>query len=348
MKKLYTLTALISLSTAVLHAQNYVPLLDSTNVWHYAASPMVVRLEAPTPAASPCSYPGYFGSTKIQYTTHDTVIDSLTYKIVMEERDLNPNYCTFGYIREDTSLRKIFFLDNAGNPEILLYDFSLQLGDTFPVNFLSPGYIYQSGNFILDSVVPFSAEFGTTRLFCLNNHQFNSYTLYWAEGIGCLLNAFYPYSSNQNGSGWQFWQCRYYPVDSDEYLTCFDHAQKVYFDSCKYTAALADFCFQVTDSCNYWNICGSIEESTLNATIDVFPNPASECLNITLHSDEKCEIKFTIFDVNGNIVTDVLPGFHYTGGQRELSLDISSLTAGPYFLQCSCGDKAVSQSFIKQ
>lgn len=349
MKKFYPILIVISFLPAIANAQAYTPLLDTINIWHYSASPVVVRLAAPPSAAStPCTYPTYFWTTKTHYTVNDTIIDSLTYKIVREEADLNPNYCDFGYVREDTASRKVYFRDNAGNPEILLYDFSLLVGDTFPVTFLFQNGLYQSGDYILDSISSIMTVNGPTRLFCLNNHAVWSPTLYWTEGVGCMLNAFYPYSINQWGSGSMFWQCRYYPENSQEFLTCFDHAQKIYYDSCKYSAASQDICFMVTDTCNYWNICGAIDENELNATLDIFPNPASECIRVTIESNERSEFYFAIYDVNGNLVNESIPPMNHSGGEQIFSVDINDLSSGTYLLECSDGFRRTSASFIVQ
>src|ERR1044071_2267730 len=207
MKKLLQTLLFLLIFTSGVNAQTYRPLLDSINVWHYVGTPLTVRLQQPPATTNaPCNYPAYYYTYKMQYTVQDTVIDSLTYKIVREEADMNPSACDFGYVREDTSSRKVYFRDNLGNPEILLYDFSLQVNDTFHIEFLFNNGNYADGTYKVDSIIPFSINNGTTRLFCLHNLQNQWLPMYWAEGIGCLMNAFYPYAGNSFGAAF-FWNC---------------------------------------------------------------------------------------------------------------------------------------------
>jgi hypothetical protein len=283
-----------------------------------------------------------------QHTTHDTIIDSLTYKIVQQSDDLNPTNCDFGYVREDTATRKVWFKDNLGNPEYVLYDFSLQTGDTISLFFNTSG-IYTSGMYTVDSILPFQIESGMSRMYYLRNHNIQfSATLFWVEGVGCLMNAFYPYCVNSNVGSPMFWPCRYYPVESFEYMTCFDHQTKVYFDSCKYVSALSNFCFMVTDSCNYYNICGSIEENTLDVEVNIFPAPASDVVNFQIEAPNTTHLTIIITDALGRAVK-VMDQTTVNGNIPTLiQQDISNLSAGTYYVIIGSDGKTYSKPFIKQ
>ena len=334
MKHLYLTIVLAILTPVISIAQSYTPLLDSVNIWHYTATPIVVRLQDPnTIASAPCTYPSFFYASKMQYTTHDTIIDSLDYLIVQEETDQNPAYCEFGYLREDTAAKKVFFKDNLGNPEIVLYNFAMQIGDTMTINFLPGIGLYTSGVFQLDSISSIQTQHGNARLFCLNNHSqsFGS-TLYWAEGVGCLVNMFYPYGMNQYSSVNTFWNCREYPAFSYEHLSCFDHTTKVFYDSCKYTNALNDFCFMTTDTCNYWNICGKVADHSVDFSFELYPVPATECVTLQLHSDKNTSFTCTISDMSGKLVySSSQVNFE---GNRAI-IDISQMAKGTYLITLS-------------
>ncbi len=64
----------------------------------------------------------------------DIVIDNQTYKIVQRSEDeLNTNWENLNYyLREDVNSKKIYL--HNGNSEQLLYDFNLELGDTFNIS----------------------------------------------------------------------------------------------------------------------------------------------------------------------------------------------------------------------
>jgi hypothetical protein len=303
----------------------------------------------PPVVTTACTYGMWYNYSKMQFTANDTVIDSLTYKIVREETDLNFNTCDFGYVREDTTARKVWFRDNAGNPEFVLYDFSLIPGDTFSVNFNVSGGLYASGNYTLDSIVAFQIQNRSTRLFCLRDHSTNfSPTLYWAEGVGCLMNAFYTHSMNAPVGMPIFWQCNYYPQNSYEFMTCFDHDTKVYYDSCKYASALSDQCFMVTDSCNYHNICGNISENTLAINLTLFPAPATDFLDLNITSAENQILHIEIADIYGHQVKTALTLRTTSNVPAQTTIDISGLGAGTYLLTLKSESKAYTETFIKQ
>ena len=109
MKKIY-LFFFISFIGKTITAQTYYPLLDSVNHWQTLANVIPVRLQAPSTASGPCAYPINFYNVLEHYTTQDTVINTLTYKIVDAFVDLNPPTCHFGFIREDTAARKVYFI----------------------------------------------------------------------------------------------------------------------------------------------------------------------------------------------------------------------------------------------
>jgi hypothetical protein len=332
MKKLYFLLSVITIPFA-LKSQSYIPMLDSVNLWQYNTSMLPIAPPPGPQTASACSYGNWYSNSKKQYTTHDTIIDSLTYKIVREETDLNPTSCDFGYVREDTTAHKVWFRDNAGNPEILLYDFSMQVSDTISLTFIVNGGLYVNGIYTVDSIVPFQIRNTVSRMFCLTNHNVAwGPTLYWVEGVGCLMNAFYLHSLNSSSGIPIFWQCQYYPQNSYEYMTCFDHLTKVYFDSCKYTAAMNDVCFMVTDSCNYYNICGNIDENTLNVEMNIFPAPATDVINFKIDAPNTMNLNITITDAFGRVVS-AADQTRITGNVTTvIEQDISNLSAGTYYV----------------
>jgi len=111
-----------------LSAQQYYPLLDSVNRWTYSLWMPTVAPHPLTPYSS-CNYPlNYIDCVPEIFTGQDTLIDSITYKQVIVDDTLHP--CLYGFIREDTSLRKVYFRDILNNPEIVLYNFLMQVGDT--------------------------------------------------------------------------------------------------------------------------------------------------------------------------------------------------------------------------
>src|SRR5688500_6987380 len=111
MKKLYLTIVSFCTFFSASTAQQYYPLLDSINVWHYTSNYIPLQLGNPLQSITTCPYPVFFSNNKIESTTHDTLIGTNNYLIVESINDLNPP-CLFGFVREDTASKKIYFADN--------------------------------------------------------------------------------------------------------------------------------------------------------------------------------------------------------------------------------------------
>jgi hypothetical protein len=271
------------------------------------------------------------------YTTGDTAINSQLYKILFAETGSS---CIYGYMREDTATRKIYFLDVLGNQESLLYDFSMQVGDSIQVAFYwSSGY-FANGYYRLDSITSMMTLAGLRRVFNLNCHTCGfSTTLMWVEGVGNLGDVVYSYSTNN--TGYQFYgSCPYFPHDFDHFVSCFDHNVKVYYDSCAYATALLDPCFAVWDTCNYWNICGAVNEINSISSFQISPNPAHDNFTVSFNGEMKdYNGQLKIYDVMGRLMKE-----------REIHSQLSTvncqLSAGVYFVKVDNGNKTFVQKLV--
>lgn len=336
MKKIYTLIILLSYSF-INKAQVYQPMLDSAvNIWYYTFNILPVS-PGNSPSNFPCNYGGFgFGPSIQYYTSGDTLINTLSYKQLMFAGYMSGG-CTYGYIREDTASRKIYFMDNVFSPEILLYDFAMQPGNTISLNFLFPGY-WQNGVYTLDSIVlkPFTA--GSRNVFYLSCHTCpSSNPLIWVESIGNQGDLIYSHSINQQGFG-HFSVCsttfpQQFPYDFIQILTCFEHIPKVYLDSCSLQQALTNSCLFFADSCNYWNICSSIEELDFVKTFVISPNPARDEIILTVETNKKTTADFILKDISGKEImisksNKILPG------PESFKLNILHLESGIYFIEC--------------
>ncbi len=346
MKKIH-FAFLIFLFAKNISAQQYHPMLDSVNHWQTLTNYIPVRLQSPSTASAPCSYPVYYGNDLEHYTTQDTVINSLTYKIVDDVPDQNATPCNFGFIREDTAAKKVFFMDNLGNPEILLYDFSMQIGNTIAINFTASGY-FHSGTYTLDSINTIHINAGFRRIFYLNNHAFvNSPTLPWVESVGSLYNPFYPYCMNSAGS-YTFYGCHEFRHDASEFLTCFDHLSKVYYDSCAYHSALADFCFNVQDTCDYHDVCGSVPEMQSSVSMTIFPNPSLGKTTLSLDVKQKGNFEIRVWDISGKKMLKDIPLGKIETGKKDVELDLSSLPNGFYLVELKNDGNSVYRKLLIQ
>ncbi|MEP7169032.1 MAG: T9SS type A sorting domain-containing protein [Bacteroidota bacterium] len=338
MKKLYTLLIIISCSHTS-KAQVYYPMLDSSvNIWYYTFNILPVSPVNITSNAQLCNYGSFgFGPSVKYYTQGDTVINSLSYKQLIFDNYFSTGGCTYGYIREDTSSKKIYFMDNIFSPEILMYDFSLQTGDTISLNFLFSAY-WQNGVYTVDSIVVKQFTCGNRNVFYLNCHNCSfSMPMIWVESIGNQGDLIYTHSSNFQSAGW-FSSCSssfpmQFPYDFIQILTCFEHIPKMYIDSCCLQVALNNSCIQFADSCNYWNICSSIEELGFVKSFSVSPNPAKEEITLTIETNKKTEAVFILRDITGKEII-ISKENKILSGNKSFKLDINHLENGLYIIEC--------------
>ena len=73
--------------------------------------------------------------------------------------------------------------------------------------------------------------------------------------------------------------------------------------------------------------------------LDVFPNPASNVLNVTYNASNVKTVK--IFNMLGSLVYSG----SFAGGQKQI--DIKQLNSGKYFVQVVTDENVVSKTFIK-
>ncbi|WP_338409537.1 T9SS type A sorting domain-containing protein [uncultured Flavobacterium sp.] len=156
------------------NAQAYLPLLDQTNQWHFTS----------------CN----FGClTDVYYTDGDTIVNGLNHKILDGYHYISRSFL----LRENTSAKKVYLtkVNANSNPEYLLYDFSLNEGDTFNIiNPLSP-FPQNGGPFILDSIrmkpLLNNIDFKHFYFSPTSTNTISTTNVVWIEGVGgkSLINA---------------------------------------------------------------------------------------------------------------------------------------------------------------
>jgi hypothetical protein len=270
----------------------YQPMLDSINRWTLMWDYIPVF-----PENTACVYPISSWNSVNLFTSQDTVINTYSYLKI-----LNNNGCTAGYIREDTSLKKVYFVDNLLNPEITLYDFSMQTGDSLSIQFhtTGPAYYWENGVYTLDSIQIHSYLSVQRNVFYLNCHSCqNSHTLSWIEGIGNLGNPIYPYSENYAdpfNSSFFGVGCTEFPHPfTSGFVSCFEHIYKVYYDSCAYNSTITHL-----DSCSY--DLGSAINDLNSGSIIISSNPFHEQMKITITEPSFHNSDFIIYDMEGRMI----------------------------------------------
>jgi len=243
------LAAAFSCIASVSHAQN--EYLQNNPVWKMT---------------SHCAYgyPCITHTTYNYYVDGDTVINSVLYKQVFSKGSVTYSWmanppvspgCNVngGYTYVDASTNyfvrsagKQMYISFAGNPEQLLYDFDLDIGDTLPLSYTNaPNNII-----VVTNIDSFFTPHGYRKRFHLSGDTWSQYLI---EGVGHSFGLFEPMQVP--------FECGY-----DE-INCFS------YDSAAWYPQPGPYCDLPLSAPTL------IQEEK---SISLFPNPASGALNISV------------------------------------------------------------------
>ena len=324
----------------------YHHLLDTVNIWHYASFIMGML---PPPSgqngnARSISTCGINSARGIVYTSANVTIGSHSYLQLLVKDPLNYYFsdsCLLGYIREDTLHGKVYFLNPLDTVEFLLYDFSLQPGDSFSVNMSNnstTGY-WQSGLYKLDFIDSFTTAAGVRARYNLScQNCADSHELIWIEGLGNLGDVIYPNSQNYSLGNFGFGNCPGYQYGFQQWVTCFEHQQKVYFDSCEYAAVLPysqpGNIWHIIDSCDYYGGGGGIQKLSSLSSFNTYPNPTANQVTVQLNVEQNASFNIYLRNLEGKLLENHLDLGRLNPGQHSASLNLNGLSPGFYLVEC--------------
>jgi len=93
-------------------------------------------------------------------------------------------------------------------------------------------------------------------------------------------------------------------------------------------------------------ITGIEEEEFVNEAITLYPNPASNVLNVNLSLSLQEDVKIAIYNIQGQKMIEKI--FDQRSSYQNIKLDISKLKAGIYFLKLNTESQVLNQQFVKQ
>lgn len=276
-------------------AQSYRPMLAQFNEWQV------------TSCSNGCL-------TDVYYTNRDTSFDGYTYHILDGFHYISGTFL----LREDTAARQVFLYLITGNKdgeEYLLYDFSLNPGDSMQVfNPISP-YPSDAGYFLLDSIVTKThidnEDYRHFYLSSLDTVQSASPGAIWIEGIGSrsLINTpGGPPSFSNAGS-----------------LSCFFNNLTLHYSN-----------LDSINACVQQNTDLSIYES--DASFQFYPNPVADELIIKFKDNNEALLEF--YNTNGMLEASRMINSDTT------SVDVSALGAGIYLLRVVTNSEIVVKRLV--
>ena len=290
----------------------YYPFPDSNAVWGMSGG-------CTDPNCGDYSYIKY-------YYDGDTIIEGIYYKKVAAVvlPLTSGNCCTVpeglgaGFLRQDIAEKKVYWRNQWTNGDTLLYDFTLNVGDTlnsflnYPDPWTEPKTILS-----IDSVLV-----GTSyrKRFNIDTNIFRTeYTYSIIEGVGSTDG----FSGVHENNAWQFGIS----------LTCFsENGNLVYTpQNNPDTIPCGDLPVAVNDL-----------PQQSGEIVSIFPNPASEKITLTC-KESSLPLKVIIYDMLGRKQLEIEKNIECP------EIDISGLPQGIYFLRAENNKSLLTiKKFVKQ
>lgn len=287
---------------------------DSSSKWYVASNFMNANQENPT----------HLGvKTKIWGFVGDTLIESQNWlKIYSTSDSTFQNDLDFqGFIRTDES--KVFYKETGSSPTRELYDFDIEVGDTFEFNINIYGTYHEKYQTVIeiDTVeingvqhkrIKFSNELPDGMVYIPG-------TLFkeeWIEGIGSLKSPIFPANGFTIDTEWGE------KVD----LTCSFVNETQYFHNDEYS------------ECFIYDVLG-LKEIHQNH-FEIFPNPVENQLNIKTTQNGVYNIEI-INSQGETIIKTELNG-------AKSTINVENLKNGIYFIKIENNNSLQTIKFIKE
>jgi hypothetical protein len=200
-----------------------------------------LEIKQTTCKSAACQYSTIY-ITHSFHIEYDEVINSKLYGVLIDTVYAYGNIYSeaVGFIREDITTKKTYFLSKYSQDEILLYDFSLKMGDVFNINSFWGGAFTVTN---IDSIV----YMGQKRLTISLTDGYRSFD--WIEGIGSKQG--FLYTNYYNGT-----------------LLCLTSNTELLF---KNDAGYDDCIITIIDNLN---------DEPYQNEVKIYPNPASEYIRV--------------------------------------------------------------------
>lgn len=268
----------------------YRPLLENNNQWHFTS----------------CN----FGClTDVYFTNGDTLVNNLNYKILDGYHFQSRTFL----LRENTILKKVFLskINTNSISEYLLYDFSLNEGNTFNMENPSSPFPLHGGEYVLDSIrMKPMVNNDMYKHFYFSptaSNLISNYKVVWIEGIGS--------KSLINAPGGQA------DINNVGQLSCYFKNQNLVYSE-----------LDSISSCNFQSL-KTISGKISNNDLKLFPTNLKN--NYRLDNAEKL-ISIILYDAIARKVNKLifLP-------DKIIDLDLSNLPSGLYFLTAENQDSKI-------
>jgi len=273
----------------------------------------------------------YSGEKSMQYEKfaingEDTIINGIVYKklfLFHTSQFYNDSAICIGGIREVN--KKIFYYgdsvhilkpiitNNCNGNEILLYDFSLNIGDTINEECFN-GFL----TLVVTDIDTMLIGNKLRKVFHFNTPLFN-----WVEGIGNL-------NISNNGLGGLLYYIGQFPVKAQwlyNFLICFKQNDTIVYFNSNYS------------ECMPLNVPAKLAVSD---NIIISPNPATDFITLNIENVQLLPFTFQLYDMQSRI--------QLTGktSNTQAELNVATLPRGLYVLKVITDKQTVTKKVVLQ
>ena len=94
------------------------------------------------------------------------------------------------------------------------------------------------------------------------------------------------------------------------------------------------------------DVVADLEVESPVREIKVFPNPATDLVQVQFYQDWKAETSIRLFDTNGRMIKQIFQG-QLDQGEHQFGVDLNGLATGSYICQVSSGEKRTAKRIVK-
>lgn len=346
MKKIYAFIFVLFTLCSYSQSTYYKMLKQDTTTWQHFSAFVPVGPNKPANVSST-------GVSDFPVVAIDTItINNLIYKKIYQLQSHGLNYSgksLSGYMREDTVARKIYFKETISQPEVLLYDFSMNINDSIQITF--PYIANQTGYYRVDSIKIKNENCGPRRHFYLrkhlNNPQPTAIYLDVIESIGCTYHILYKFDFYGMGPQGQFVgsmaPCRH-PWQLG--ISCKHDDMSKQFQSCTFMLAQQNSCLNPVDSCNYRNVCSNLKSNDWDRLVKIGPNPTNDKIEVSIEQSFET-ITISVTDMAGKIIFSP-PNGSMLLEKNYFSFSTKDLAPGIYILQVKLNETLIKRPIVVQ
>ena len=265
--------------------------------------------------------------TNLQVSEYDTLINGQIYHRIEEYDSYSESLMKTYYMREDVSSQKVYEYNESLQTEFLIYDFGVQVGQTFSLQKIIP---WQNASIDLPHVVneidaiqlengEWRTRIQLTRLATTVETSAGDiwdfseeYNYAWIEGVGCDM---LPVAS-------------YFPDYWSSTLFCHQRRGQLMMENSEWGSYCDGFANTINPNNEINADENDIWETVFEDLVDISPNPASIAWNVQIVQDMKTPVVLQLFDIKGQLLKSIS-----ALNEKKIQIENEQLPAGIYFLK---------------